>query len=155
MQSKSKTATEYIKTLPRDRAEVIGNVREEILKNLPEGFEETMQYGMITYVVPHKLYPAGYHVKPTDQLPLMSLASQKNHIALYHMAVYEGKLRDWFVDEWMKISDKKLDIGKACIRFKKAEDVPVKLIGKLASKMTPKQWIKIYEEKVMDSRKQK
>jgi hypothetical protein len=143
LQSKAKTATEYIKALPSDRVEVISNARKEILKNLPKGFEETMQYGMITYVVPHKLYPAGYHVKPTDQLPL------------YHMAVYEGKLRDWFVDEWMKISDKKLDIGKACIRFKKVEDVPVKLIGKLASKMTPKQWIKIYEEKVLDSRKQK
>lgn len=153
MQSNAKTATEYIKTLPPDRMEIISKVRNEILKNLPKGFEETMQYGMITYVVPHKLYPAGYHVKPTDQLPFISLASQKNHIALYHMAVYAGDLHDWFVTEWQKFSDKKLDMGKSCIRFKKPEDVPVKLLGKLASKMTPKQWIKIYEEHVDDRKK--
>jgi len=154
MQSKGKTATEYIKTLPPERAEVITNLRNEVLKNLPKGFEETMQYGMITYVVPHKLYPAGYHVKPTDQLPFISLASQKNHIAFYHMAVYGGELRDWFINEWEKISDRKLDMGESCIRFKKPEDVPVKLLGKLASKMTPQQWIKIYNEKVINGRKE-
>ena len=110
---------------------------------------------MITYVVPHSLYKPGYHVTPTDALPFMSLASQKNHIAVYHMAVYEGALHDWFVKEWAKVSDKKLDMGKSCIRFRKPEDVPVKLIGELASKMTVKEWISMYEESVINKRKQK
>lgn len=145
MQSKAKTADEYLLTLPDERAEIIAALRNEIKKNLPKGFEETMQYGMISYVVPHKLYPAGYHANPKDALPFMSIASQKNHIAVYHMAVYEGPLHDWFVKEWKKFSDKKLDMGKSCIRFRKAEDVPVKLMGALASKLTPKQWIEIYE----------
>jgi hypothetical protein len=146
MQSKAKTASEYLKSLPPDRKQIITDLRDVILKNLPKGFEETMQYGMITYVVPHSLYPPGYHAKPSNALPFISLASQKNHIAVYHMAVYEGALHDWFIKECTKVSDKKLDMGKSCIRFKKPEDVPVKLIGTLASKMTPKQWISIYEE---------
>jgi uncharacterized protein YdhG (YjbR/CyaY superfamily) len=148
MQSKAQTADKYIETLPDDRAEVISALRNEIKKKLPKGFEETMQYGMISYVVPHKLYPDGYHCKPTDALPFMSIASQKNHVAVYHMAIYEGTLHDWFVREWKKTSDKKLDIGKSCIRFKKAEDVPVKLMGELAAKMTPSQWIDVYERNI-------
>jgi len=148
MQSKAKTASEYLETLPDDRAEIIATLRKEIKKNLPKGFEETMQYGMISYVVPHKLYPDGYHCKPTDALPFMSIASQKNHIAVYHMAMYQGTLHDWFIKEWKKHSDKKLDLGKSCIRFKKADDIPVKLIGELASKMSPKQWIDVYEKTI-------
>lgn len=155
MQSKAKTADEYIGTLPDDRAEIIAALRNEIRKKLPKGFEETMQYGMISYVVPHTIYPAGYHCKPTDALPFMSIASQKNHIAVYHMAVYQGTLHDWFVNEWAKETDKKLDMGKSCIRFRKAEDVPVKLIGKLASKMTPKQWIGIYERSIKNVKTKK
>ena len=146
MQSKASTVEEYLLTLPDDRAEIIAALRKTIKKNLPKGFEETMQYGMISYVVPHSLYKPGYHVKPSDALPFISLASQKNHIAVYHMAVYEGVLHDWFIKEWAKASDKKLDMGKSCIRFKKSEDVPVKLFGALASKLTPKQWISMYEE---------
>lgn len=144
-QSKAKTVADYIASLPDDRAEIIAAVRNEILKNLPNGFEETMQYGMISYVVPHKLYPEGYHCKPEDALPFMSLASQKNHIVLYHMGVYAGHLHDWVVKEWKKVTDKKLDMGKSCIRFKKPDDVPVKLIGKLSAKITPQQWIKVYK----------
>ena len=146
MQSKAKTAKAYIESLPDDRKKIISDMRKVILKNLPEGFEETMQYGMISYVVPHKLYRAGYHAKPKDPLPFMSLASQKNHLALYHMMIYQGKLHDWFVDAWKKVTDKKLDMGKACIRFKKAEDVPLALIGELSAKITPRQWIEIYEK---------
>lgn len=146
MQSKAATVEEYIKSLPEDRAEQVSAIRKVIKKNLPKGFEETMQYGMISYVVPHKLYPAGYHAKPTDALPFVSFASQKNFIALYHMAVYQGKLHDWFVSEWKKASDKKLDMGKACIRFKKFEDVPMNLIGELMTKITPTQWIELYEK---------
>jgi len=146
MQSKAKTTDKYLTTLPDDRAEIIAALRTTIKKNLPKGFEETMQYGMISYVVPHKLYPAGYHTNPKDALPFISIASQKNHIAVYHMAVYEGPLHDWFVKEFKKYSDKKLDMGKSCIRFKKADDVPVKLFGELASKVKPKEWIEMYEK---------
>jgi hypothetical protein len=146
MQSKAKTVDEYLATLPDDRAEIIAALRKVIKKNLPKGFEETMQYGMISYVVPHKLYPAGYHCNPKDALPFMSLASQKNHIAVYHMAIYQGLLHDWFLKEYKKHSDKKLDIGKSCIRFKKPDDVPVKLFGELASKVKPAEWIEIYEK---------
>jgi hypothetical protein len=146
MQSKANTVSEYIESLPDDRKKIISDIRKVIKKNLPKGFEETMQYGMISYVVPHKLYPAGYHCKPVDALPFISVASQKNHIALYHMLVYQGTLHDWFVSTWKKTTDKKLDMGKACIRFKKAEDVPLSLIGELSGKVTPKQWIEIYEK---------
>jgi len=148
MQSKAKTADEYIEDLPNDRSEIIAALRKEIKKNLPNGFEETMQYGMISYVVPHKLYPAGYHCKPGDELPFISIASQKNYITVYHMAVYEGGLHDWFVKAWKKASNKKLDMGKSCIRFRKADDVPVKLMGELASKLSPGQWIEIYEKTI-------
>jgi Domain of unknown function (DU1801) len=146
MQSKAKTVNEYIESLPDDRKQIISDMRNVILKNLPKGFEETMQYGMISYVVPHKIYPAGYHTNPKDALPFISLASQKNHIALYHMAVYQGALHDWFLGAWKKVTDKKLDMGKACIRFKKPDDVPLKLIGELSGKVTPKQWIDMYEK---------
>jgi hypothetical protein len=148
MQSKAKTVEEYIESLPDARAEILSALRNAIRKNLPKGFEETMQYGMISYVVPHKLYPAGYHTNPKDALPFISVASQKNHIAVYHMAVYGGALHDWFVKEWKKFTDKKLDMGKSCIRFRKPEDVPVKLIGTLASKMTVKEWIAIYGKSI-------
>lgn len=146
MQSKAKTVEEYIETLPDDRAEIISALRREIRNTLPKGFEETMQYGMISYVVPHRLYPAGYHANPKDALPFMSIASQKNHIAVYHMAVYQGPLHEWFLKAWKKHSDKRLDMGKSCIRFKKPDDVPIKLFGELASKLTPQQWIDIYEK---------
>jgi len=150
MQSKAKTVNEYIESLPDDRREIISEMRKVILKNLPKGFEETMQYGMISYVVPHKLYPAGYHANAKDPLPFISLASQKNHLALYHMMVYQGALHDWLVSEWKKTTDKKLDMGKACIRFKKPEEVPLKLIGQLVGKITPKQWIDVYEKMLLN-----
>ena len=144
MQSEGKTVGEYIDTLPAERKPIIVALRKAITKNLPKGFEEQMGYGMMGYVVPHKLYPPGYHVTPELPLPFMGVASQKNHIAVYHMAM-QGELLDWFQDEWKVYSEKKLDMGKSCIRFRKPEDVPVDLIGDLASKMTPQQWIEIYE----------
>ncbi len=145
MQSKAKTVPEYIDSLPAERKPVIAALRKAIAKNLPKGFEEQMGYGMMGYVVPLKLYPPGYHVTPELPLPFMGVASQKNHIAVYHMAM-SGDLLDWFQDEWRVHSRKKLDMGKSCIRFRKPEDVPVDLIGNLASKLTPKQWIEIYEK---------
>lgn len=105
-----------------------------------------MGYGMIGWVVPFKTYPAGYHCDPKMPLPFISLASQKNYIALYHMGLYSNKkLLEWFTSEWKKREPKKLDMGKSCIRFKKVDEIPFELIGKLATKMTPKQWIETYE----------
>lgn len=144
MQSKAKTVNEYLNELPDDRKKAIISLRKAILRNIPKGFEETMSYGMMGYVVPHKLYPAGYHCDPEQPLTFIGLASQKNHISFYHMGLYEGELLDWFKDEWKAVTQKKLDMGKCCVRFKKPEDIPVDLIGELASKMTPKQWIDIY-----------
>ena len=121
-------------------------LRKIILANLAKGFKEGMGYGMLGYVVPHTLYPAGYHCDPKLPLPFLSVASQKNFIAIYHMGIYvEPKLLKWFTDEFAKHSKTKLDMGKSCIRFKKPEHIPFKLIGELASKMTPQQWIDIYE----------
>lgn len=146
MQSKAKTVKQYLDSLPPDRQEVMKKLRNLIVKNLPKGFEEVMQYGMIGYVVPHKLFPKGYHTNPKEPLPFICLASQKNYIALYHMMVYQGPLHDWFVTEWKKVSDKKLDMGKSCIRFKNPNDIPFDLIGKLVSKVKPGQWIEAYEK---------
>jgi hypothetical protein len=145
MQSKAKTPDEYIKSLPDVRKKAVSDLRKIILKNLPVGFKEVMAYGMIGWVVPHTLYPKGYHVNPKLPLGFINLASQKNYISLYHMGLYDGPLLEWFRKEWEKVSKKKLDMGKCCIRFKKPEDIPMELIGELASKMTAKKWIEIYE----------
>lgn len=145
MESKTTTAEEYIDNLPDDRKEIIRKMREVILKNLPKGFREGVAYGMIGYVVPHSLYPPGYHVNPSLPLGFIMLASQKNHIAFYHMGLYGGAHLDWFKKEWPKHTSKKLDMGKSCIRFKKPEDVPLDLIGELCTRMTPQQWIACYE----------
>lgn len=146
MQSGAATADEYMAELPEDRRKVMGDLRSAIRKNLPKGFVEVMSYGMLGWVVPHKLYAAGYHCDPEQPLPFMNIASQKNHIAVYHMGLYSSpKMLEWFKSEWPKHSSKKLDMGKSCIRFKKAEDIPVALIGELASKMTVTEWINTYE----------
>lgn len=147
MQSKASTPDEYIESLPADRKAAIQELRKVIVKNLPKGFKEEMGYGMMGYVVPHTLYPAGYHCDPKQPLPFLGMASQKNFIAVYHMGIYaDPKLLKWFTDEFAKASKTKLDMGKSCIRFKKPEHIPYELIGKLASKMTPKEWIEMYEK---------
>ena len=146
MQSKATSVDDYIKELPPDRQEAITNLRREIKKNLPKGFEEQMSYGMIGYVVPHSIYPAGYHCSPELPLPFLNIASQKKFIAVYHMCVYaQPELYQWFVNEYPNHTTAKLDMGKSCIRFKKPEQIPFKLLGELAKKITPKQWIEIYE----------
>jgi uncharacterized protein YdhG (YjbR/CyaY superfamily) len=145
MQSLARTVDQYILELPPDRIEPISKLVDIIRKNLPEGFAEGMSYGMIGWVVPHSIYPKGYHCDPKQALPFISLASQKNHISLYHMALYGGALLDWFTEQWKLHSAKKLDMGKGCIRFKKAEDIPYSLIGELSSKITPGEWINFYE----------
>jgi len=146
MTSDAKTPDAYIQSLPEDRKEAVTHLRKVILENLPKGFSETMGYGMLGYVVPHTIYPDGYHCKPETPLPFMNIASQKNFIAVYHMGVYAKKeLLDWFVNEYPKYSKRKLDMGKSCIRFKKMDDIPYQLIGELSAKMTVKEWIDIYE----------
>ncbi|MBK6936263.1 MAG: DUF1801 domain-containing protein [Chitinophagaceae bacterium] len=146
MQSKATTVEQYIAELPEERQKAINELRKVIKKNLPKGFKEAMGYGMMGWSVPHSIYPAGYHCNPKDPLPFMGLASQKNSINLYHMGIYANpKLLKWFQEAHAKASPKRLDMGKSCIRYKKAEDIPYKLIGELASKMTPQEWIEMYE----------
>lgn len=147
MQSKATTPEQYIRELPEERATAISKLRREIKKNLPKGFKEGMGYGMIGYVVPHSLYAEGYHCDPEQPLPFMSLASQKNYISVYHMGVYgDNALGKWLVKEYEKLGIGKLDAGKCCIRFKNVDKIPYKLIGELASKITPEEWIAMYEK---------
>jgi len=146
VQSKAKTVKEYLAELPPDRRDAINAVRKVILQNLPDGFEETMQYGMISYVVPFKLFPAGYHCDPTQPLCFAGLASQKNHMAIYLMTVYGNKeTQEWFVRTY-KASGKKLDMGKSCVRFKKLDDLPLDVIGQAIARVPVANYIKAYEE---------
>jgi hypothetical protein len=147
MQSKATTPEAYLEEIPDDRKDVFKKLRAVIKKNLPKGFKEEMNYGMIGYVVPHSKYPAGYHCDPKSPLPFLGIASQKNFIAVYHMGMYAiPDLHKWFVAAHAKASPKKLDMGKSCIRYKKPEDVPLELIGELATKVTPDEWIAQYEK---------
>jgi hypothetical protein len=146
MTSTAATPKEYLASLPEDRQEAMQELVTTISENLPKGFENRMCYGMLNWVVPHSKYPAGYHCNPTQALPFLALASQKNFIALYHMGIYsDPKLLEWFTTEFPKHSKTKLDMGKSCIRFKKPEHIPFALIAELAKKMTPDQWIERYE----------
>jgi Domain of unknown function (DU1801) len=149
MQSQLKNVNDYVKSIPKERATTFQQLRTAILSSLPKGFEECMSYGMIGYVVPHSLYPQGYHCDPKLPLPFVSLASQKNFIAFYHMGMYaDKKLLDWFVTEYPKHSKKKLDMGKSCVRFKYMDDIPFALIGEVMKKMSVKEWITIYENNI-------
>lgn len=149
MQSKSATPKDYINNLPEDRKPAMSELRKIILKNLPKGFSEEMGYGMLGYAVPHSLYPGGYHCDPQLPLPFMGIASQKNFIAVYHMGIYaDKKLYEWFTSEYSKHCKSKLDMGKSCIRFKKTDQIPYQLIGELAAKITPEEWISIYEKQI-------
>lgn len=149
MQYKADTPEDYIRQLPDDRKVPMNKLRKIIKDNLPKGFEETLGYGMIGYVVPHSKYPEGYHCDPKLPLPFMNLASQKNFIAVYNMGIYVKKdVYDWFVSEYQKRCKCKLDMGKSCIRFKYLDDIPYELIGELASKITVDEWINYYESQI-------
>lgn len=149
MISKATTISEYLAAIPEERAVIIEKLRNVITKNLPKGFEEGIQYGMIGYFVPHKMYPNGYHCNPKEPLPFMSIASQKNSINIYHMGLYANKeLYDWFVTEYSKQFSKKLDIGKSCIRFKKETDIPFDILEKLVQKIPVEEWISTYESSI-------
>lgn len=153
MQIQASSPADYIAQLPEERKEPISKLQQVILRNLPNGFEETISYGMIGYVVPHTLYPAGYHCDPTLPLPFMAIASQKNFIAVYHMGIYTSiELMNWFVDEYSKYSSKKLDMGKSCIRFKNIKTIPYDLIGILSTKITTQEWIELYEKNIKSAK---
>lgn len=146
MSNHALTPDDYESQLAKDRKEVISKLRQTIKKHLPQGFEETISYGMIGYVVPKSIYPAGYHCKADEPLPFLSIASQKNFVAFYHMGMYaDEKLLQWFQSEYPKHANSKLDMGKSCVRFKKMEDIPFNLIAELVQKISVKDWIKCYE----------
>ncbi len=146
MKANGKTVNDILINLPEDRAEPFNKLHHVIVKNLPKGFEAGISYGGLGYVVPHTLYPAGYHCKPSEPLPFAGIASQKNSINFYHMGIYsDPKLLKWFVTEYPKHSKQKLDMGKSCIRFKKFDEIPYKLIGELMKKISVREWIEKYE----------
>ncbi len=141
-----KAIDEILKNLPVDRIGPFNKLHETIITNLPNGFEAAISYGGLGYVIPHSIYPSGYHCKPSEPLPFAGIASQKGGINFYHMGIYsDPQLLDWFVNEYPKYSKQKLDMGKSCIRFKKIEKIPYDLIGELMKKITAQQWIEKYE----------
>jgi uncharacterized protein YdhG (YjbR/CyaY superfamily) len=148
MKIKSNSISEYLENIPELRKIVMQKLISTIGKNLPNGFTEQLGYGMPAWVVPHSLYPDGYHCSPELPLPFINVASQKNFIALYHMGIYANdELMQWFVSEYPKHCSRKLDMGKSCIRFKNIEEIPFELIAELCRKMSPKDWIELYEDK--------
>lgn len=147
MRIEAKSIEEYILNVPDDRREAFAKLRETISTHIPQGFHEEMSYGMIGFVVPHSVYPAGYHAAPKLPLPFVNLASQKNFISLYHMGIYSNpNILSWFTDEYFKHTGKKPDMGKGCIHFKNPSKIPYDLIGELMEKITVADWINLYEK---------
>lgn len=153
MQSTATSIEAYLEEIPEERNIAFIKLRETILDNIPNGFVEQMSYSTIGYVVPHSIYPGGYHCEPKLPLPFISIASQKNFIALYHMGIYaKPELLNWFVSEYPKHSKQKLDMGKSCIRFKKIDQIPFDLIAELVRKISVDEWIKTYETQFKQSK---
>ena len=149
MASKYKDIEDYIANIPEERIAPFMKLKETIKSNIPTGFEECLSYNMIGYVVPHSTYPDGYHCDTKLPLPFINIANQKGFIALYHMGIYANQeLYDWFVAEYPNHSKYKLDMGKSCIRFKKVDHIPYELVAELIKKMTVKDWINLYEQKL-------
>ena len=145
--SSNPTIETFLESLPEDRKKTVSQLRKTINESLPKGFKEGFGMGMIVWSVPHSSYPAGYHCDPSKPLMLMGLSATKGGVSLHHFGLYcSTPLLNWFTTEWPKHSVKKLDLGKACVRFKKAEDVPLGLIGELATKLTPQAWVEQYEK---------
>ena len=137
---------DYYNALPEERKYAMSEIRKTISENLPEGFTECIAYNMPSFVVPHSLYPQGYHCDPKIPLPFISLASQKNFISIYHMGIYaDNELLSWFENAYKELNIGKLDMGKSCIRFKKIDSIPYDLIAELSKKQSPQQWIELYE----------
>lgn len=155
MQSKATTVAQYLAELPADRRAVVEGVRKVILANLDEGFEEGMQYGMIGYYVPHRVFPAGYHCNPQQPLPFACLASQKNYLSLYLMCVYGSPAeRQTFEKAWRE-SGKKLNMGQSCVRFKTLDDLPLDVIAQTIRRVTAKKFIAGYEAALAGARSAK
>ncbi len=148
MQSKAKTVKEYLAELPEDRRKALNAVRKVIKANLGQGYAEGMQYGMIGYYVPHKIYPPGYHCDPTQPLPFAGLASQKNHMSIYMMCIYGDAAHEARFRKAWAATGKKLDMGRSCIRFKRVEDVPLELIGATIARVPVEEFIAVYEKNV-------
>ena len=149
MQYKATSPEDYINQVSKERKDALQKLSNTIKENLPKGFVEGMQYGMIGYYIPHSIYPDGYHCNPKEPLPFMSFASQKNSVNLYHMGIYAiPEINNWFINEYPKHCSRKLDMGKSCIRFKKLEEIPFDLIAELSRKITLKEWIKVYETNI-------
>ena len=143
------TIESYINSLPIDRKESVNKIIKVVEENIPVGYTKVMNYSMPSFVIPHSIYPAGYHVTPDLPLPFIGVASQKNHIGFYHMGLYaDSKLLDWFISEYPKYCKSKLDMGKSCIRFKKMDNIPYELLAELSKKMTIQDWINIYEKNI-------
>lgn len=154
MTSPARTVEEYLAGLPEDRRAALQTVREVIVRHLPQGYEEGMQYGMIGYYVPHSRYPHGYHCDPKQPLPFVGLGSQKNHMAVYLMGLYTTEQAPWFQDEWAK-TGKKLDMGKGCLRFKKVEDVALEVLGESIARIPVATYLESYEAKLPPSARKK
>lgn len=149
MQSKVQTVAAYLTEIPEDQKASFNKLREVIINNIPKGFQECMNYGMIGFVVPRETYPNGYHCNPKMPLPFLNIASQKKIIAFYHMGIYANPdLLNWFVSEFQKHSKLKLDMGKSCIRFKNPNAIPFELMGELCRKISVQDWITRYEEQL-------
>jgi hypothetical protein len=149
MKAIGKIVEEILTSLPEDRLPAFNKLHKVIMQNLPKGFEAAISYGSLGYVIPHSLYPEGYHCKPIEPLPFAGIASQKHSINFYHMGMYaDPPLLEWFVSEYPKHCKQKLDMGKSCVRFKKLDQIPYKLMGELMKKMSVKKWISIYETNI-------
>jgi hypothetical protein len=154
MKNLEKSVDEYVANVSENYHDAIQKLREVVKMNIPKGFVEMLNYGMIGFVVPHELYPNGYHCDPKLPLPFVNIAAQKNFISFYHMGIYaKPSLLEWFVEQYAKTSTQKLDMGKSCIRFKKADHIPYDLIGELIKKMTVENWIEVYETAFVSSKK--
>lgn len=149
MKIEANSVQEYVENVPEERKPAMNRLRDIIKENIPAGFEECLNYGMPGYVVPHTIYPDGYHCNTALPLPFVSIANQKNFIALYHMGIYANpELMAWFVEEYPKHCKYKLDMGKSCVRFKKIDHIPFALIEELIKKMSVDEWISLYEKKL-------
>lgn len=156
MKQPGTTVLTILANIPAQQAEAFHRLHATIVKNLPKGFEAAISYGGLGYVVPHALYPAGYHCKPSEPLPFAGLAVQKQSINLYHMGIYvDAALLAWFTAQYPMHCKQKLDMGKSCIRFKKLDDIPYALIGQLMRKMSVKDWIGLYERQLLPPAKKK
>ena len=153
MKIEANSVEEYLNNVPDERKSAFRKLYEAVSHHLPPGFQEELSYGIIGWNIPLETYPAGYHCTPNTPLPFINLASQKNFIALYHMGIYANpELLDWFVVEFPKHSNQKLDMGKSCIRFKKMDQIPFDLIGELMQKISVPDWIDCYESKFSKSK---